>query len=92
VLVAYRKFFRALPEPVRRRASHGAAIFVAGALGVELLEWATVASLGGETEQLVDGLVSTVQEFLEMLGVVFILEALVLLLSVDGESIRLRVG
>ena len=90
--VAYREFVRHLAEPVRRRAILGGGIFVAGALGLELLEGASLAALEGETGDFADGLVSTVQEFCEMLGVVFILEALVLQLSLDGDSIRLRFG
>ena len=87
--VAYRGFVRDLPEPVRRRAILGGALLVSGALGVEVLEAAS-ASLEGETGDFVKGLVSTVQELLEMLGVVFILDALVLALSLRGGSIRLR--
>ena len=76
--IAYREFFRHLPEPVRQRAILGGGVFVAGALGLELLEGASVAALEGEAGHFADGLISTMQELCEMLGVVFILEALVL--------------
>ena len=90
LMVFYREFVRHLAEPVRQRAILGGGLLVAGALGLELLEGASLAALEGETGDFADGLVSTVQEFCEMLGVVFILEALVLQLSLDGDSIRLR--
>jgi hypothetical protein len=88
LVVAYRGFARDLPGPVQRRAMLGGALLVSGALGLELLEAAS-AGLNGETGELADGLVSTVQEFLEMLGVVYILDALVLELSLGGAPIRL---
>ena len=89
LVVAYREFVRHLPEPVRQRALLGGGLLVSGALGLELIEAASVAALDGEREQLADGLVSTVQELCEMLGVVYILEALVLQLAIGGHSIRL---
>lgn len=89
VVVAYRELVRDLPEPVRRRAILGGVLLVSGALGLELLEAAS-AALDTESGDLADGLVSTVQELLEMLGVVFILDALGLDLSLRCGSIRLR--
>jgi hypothetical protein len=82
--LAYRGFARDLAGPVQRRAMLGGALLVAGALGLELLEAAS-STLNGETAELADGLVSTVQEFLEMLGVVYILDALVLEVSLGGS-------
>jgi hypothetical protein len=72
---AYRPFVADLPEPVRRLAVRGALVFVVGALGLEMIEGAIADTHGGE-ESFADGLVSAGQEFLEMLGVILIIEAL----------------
>jgi len=83
LLVQYREFVRDLSERARRSAILGGALLVGGALGLELVE-AAIHALKGQTG-LAEGLVSTLQELFEMLGAVFILEALVLHLSTDRD-------
>jgi hypothetical protein len=78
VLVALRSFVRSLDRPIRVRLVAGAALFLGGALGIELAEGAVLSADGGFS--LTWGLVCTSQETLEMLGVVVWIEALLLAL------------
>lgn len=89
LLVAYRGFVRDLSRPVRRRAILGGMLLISGALGLEVVE-AVSASADTETGDFVDGLVSTVQELLEMVGVILVIDAMVLELSSGWDSIRFR--
>jgi hypothetical protein len=89
--VAYRPFVAALPGPVRRLAARGALVFVVGALGLEIIEGAIADAHGGD-ESFADGLVSVVQEFLEMLGVILLIEALMTYMAIERHAVSISFG
>lgn len=89
--IAYRPFVADLPDRVQRLATRGALVFVGGALGLEVVEGAITDS-EGVSESFADGLVSVVQEFLEMLGVIFFIEALMTYMATSGPSVTIGFG
>ena len=89
--IAYRHFFAALPDRPRRLAIRGALVFVAGALFLEVIEGVITDSEEGD-ETFADGLVSVVQEFLERLGVIFFIEALMTYMATNGPSLTIAFG
>jgi hypothetical protein len=89
--IAYRPFIAHLPKPVRRLATRGALVFVAAALGLEMIE-AKLADSYGERGRFADGLVSVGQEFFEMVGVILFIEALVTYMALKGGTVTLRFG
>lgn len=88
VAVFYLKFFFALPTRTRRQFFTAAAVFVGGAIGVEILEGAYSASHGGE-KSLQFSMFATVEEGLEMAGVIVLINALLDYL-IDHHEARLR--
>lgn len=88
---AYRPFVADLPGPVRRLAVRGALVFVVGALGLEVIEGAIADTHGGE-ESFADGLVSVGQEFLEMVGVILIIEALTTYMATRRHTVAIGFG
>jgi hypothetical protein len=89
--IAYRPFVARLPKRVRRLATLGALIFVAGALGLEAVE-AKIADSHGGSESFADGLVSVGQEFLEMLGVILFIEALMTYMALERVTVSIHFG
>lgn len=75
VIIGYR-WLTTLGAPARRRTLLGAAIFVVGAVGLEMLAGWLVS--GGHTHWLLLNSLSTVEEFLEMAGVAVAAEGLLL--------------
>jgi hypothetical protein len=80
-----------LPPRVRRALVLGVVVLVAGAVGFEVLQ-SHLANIGVLANTLGYALVATGEQFLEMLGVVIIVYALMLHLSSfeDGAGIRIR--
>lgn len=88
VAISYLKFFFALPQPTRMQFFTAAAVFVGGAIGVEILEGNYSASHGGEGS-LQFSMLTTVEEGLEMAGVIVLINALLNYL-IDQHEARLR--
>lgn len=88
--VAYVPFLRHLPRPMRLRFLLAGAIYVGGAVGMELpLGWWTVHH---GTENLGYGLIDALEEALEMLGLNLFLFALLDHLAAKGWSVRFASG
>ncbi len=87
VIIGYRWLGR-LGAPARRRTLQGAAIYVFGAVGLEMLAGWLVT--GGHTHWLLLNSLSTVEEFLEMAGVAVAAEGL--LLGLARYRTRISVG
>lgn len=81
--LVFRRFMRALPVRTRRSLVTAGAVFVAGALGVEAVS-GMYAEMHGR-DNLSYGLITSVEETLEMLGIVIVPRALL-------EHIRDHVG
>lgn len=85
VVLVYWRFFFALPKATKRRFLLAAALYVGGALGVELLE-GYYLSHGGVEETIAFALMVGVEELLEMCGVVVLIEALLYYLGKHLEG------
>lgn len=88
----YLRFVLDLPPRVRRLLVSGVVILIAGAVGFEVLESHLASNLEVAANTLGYALVETAEQFLEMLGVVIIIYALMLHLSSveEGMSITIR--
>ena len=86
-VLAYLKFLAALPKETRRRFLIAGAIFVAGALGMELIGGAYLDQQG--RPDLAYAMIASTEEFLEMLGVVVFIYALLSYMGSDMEEVQL---
>jgi hypothetical protein len=87
--VAYLSFLRTLPARTRRLFLSAAAVYVGGALGVEAISGAQ-ASVHGEHNAGYHAIV-TVEETLEMTGLVFFIYALLDYISARFTTVRFHV-
>lgn len=85
--LAYLPFLWHLPGRIRLLVMLAGFTFLAGALGVEMLSGAQADQWG--EENLTYALVITIEEFLEMLGVVIFIKALLLYLESQPGGIRI---
>ncbi|MBI1902127.1 MAG: hypothetical protein HYS13_13585 [Planctomycetia bacterium] len=88
--LAYLRFVLALPAATRNLFVLAAAVYVGGAIGVEMLS-AYQASRHGQ-ENLTYSLIVTVEEFMEMTGIVVFIKALVDYLACHLGEVRLHFG
>jgi hypothetical protein len=88
--LAYLRFLLALPARTRNLFVLAAAVYVGGAIGVEMLS-AYQASRHGQ-ENLTYSLIITVEEFMEMTGIVIFNQALIDYLANHLGEVRLRFG
>jgi hypothetical protein len=88
VALSYLKFFFSLPARTRMEFFTAAAVFVGGAIGVEVLEGYYSASHDGEGN-FQFSMFATVEEGLEMAGVIVLINAL-LNYVIDHYEVRLR--
>lgn len=88
--VAYLRFLGHLPARTRASFLLAAAIYLAGAIGVEMLS-GLQADLYGE-ENMGYALITTAEELLEMLGIVVLITALLNYLPTAVSGIRIRSG
>ena len=84
------RFLRQLPPRTRNGFLLAGAVFVGGAIGVEMLS-GLQADLHGE-ETFVYAMIVTGEELLEMLGIVLFIHALWEYLSAEVDEVSLRVG
>jgi hypothetical protein len=81
-------FLRSLPTETRRQFLAAGTIYVSGALGFELIAGAYVSSgSGGDT--LLYKLLATVEELLEMLGIIAFLRAILIYMARGDGTIRI---
>jgi hypothetical protein len=88
-LGAYLRFVLALPLGLRRSMITAGVIYIAGAVGMELVGGVYASTNGFRT--LPYALITTVEEVLEMLGIVLLIHALVGQFATQ-ESLVIRVG
>lgn len=86
----YLRFLFNLPPRTRNLFLFAALIFVSGAIGVEMLSGAQADRFG--EENLNYALIVTIEEFLEMLGVVVLIRALVEYIEENLGGLRLEFG
>jgi len=84
----YLRFLGRLPPATRRRVAVAGAVYVGGALGLELLESAAVERWGRGAAW---AALSTLQEIAEMVGVVLFIHALLAHLASERHGLALRV-
>ncbi|MGG6295785.1 hypothetical protein ACQ4M4_15460 [Leptolyngbya sp. AN02str] len=84
----YFKFWRSLPSRTRNLFLFSGLIFLSGALGMEMVGGFTATSIG--QLNLVYALVTTVEEFLEKMGVVFFIYALLLYIKTSMGSVKVN--
>jgi hypothetical protein len=84
--LVYADWVRTLPKGVRGLVILGAVTFVAGSIGVEMLG----AQLATSSGPGVEGGMAHIEEFGEMLGMVFFIEAMMRLLKLEGWDGTLR--
>ncbi len=97
VTLVFLRFFIALPSETRRLFFVAGLLFVTGAIGLEMVA-AFYLDLygGGDNMTLVQDTVRTqvpnVEEFLEMLGVIVFLYALMSYINAQAKEVRIHVG
>lgn len=84
VALAYAKFFTHLPKKVRTLLAMGGGGYVLGAIGLEMFAAALHSTQG--TQNLLYHLATTLEEFLEMAGVILVIYSL--LLYIRSENIQ----
>jgi hypothetical protein len=84
------RFLQHLPKSTRRRFLAAGALYVGGAIGVEMVGGWYASGRG--TSELGYVLIATVEEALEMLGIAVLVHALLAYIQVELPDIRLRVG
>jgi hypothetical protein len=84
------RFLRHLPERTRNGFLLAGAVFVGGAIGVEMLS-GLQADLYGE-ENFIYAMIITVEELLEMIGIVLFIHTLWEYLSTEVDEVHLRLG
>jgi len=87
-VIAYRRFLAGLPLKTRRQFLLAGAVFVGGAIGVEMLGASYISVHGGHN--LTYSMITVVEEFLEMLGVIVFIRALVMYLSSHVRDVLVR--
>lgn len=91
VALSYLKFFLHLPTQVKVQFITAAVTFLGGALGVEILEGLYSATHGGENSFQFSMFV-TIEEGLEMAGVIILINALLDYIHTHQLEVRLRVA
>lgn len=87
-VLSYLKFFFSLPSRTRKQFFAAAAVFLSGGLGMELVESYYVGTYGRETFG--QSIIVTVEEGLEMAGVIILINALLTYIHSCYEDVRLR--
>ncbi len=86
--IVFFKFFLHLPRATRVVVLRAAALFIGGAVGVELIEGYYATSHGHEN--LTFNMIATVQESMEMAGVIVFLYALLQFIQTHYGEVRIR--
>jgi hypothetical protein len=96
VALAYLRFLAHLPRSTRRLFIVAGALYVGGALGIEMLEAQVISVFGGEANggglsKIVVGLLTDVEEMFEPLGVAVFVYALLAYMGAYAGNIHVRV-
>jgi len=86
VVLAYLRFLAHLPRPTRRLFLAAGALFVGGAIGVEAFGGRHIFLYGGHS--MTYAMIVTLEEFLEMLGIVVFIYALTSYMSSHIKDLR----
>lgn len=89
-LAIYWRFFRALPDAIRRWVLLAGVLYIGGALGVELIGGQYVGLYGRDT--FAYNVITTVEETLEIAGILLLLHGLGRYLADRHPVIEIRVG
>ncbi len=87
-VLSYLKFFFSLPSRTRKQFFAAAVVFLSGGLGMELVESYYVGTYGRETFG--HAMLVTVEEGLEMAGVIILINALLTYIHSRHGEVRLR--
>ena len=90
VALSYLPFLRRLPRPIAARMIAGGGLFVAGAVGVELLQAMVWTTAGRETVAI--AAFTLAEELLEMTGVIVFLDAVLRHVAVEVSAIDVAIG
>ena len=90
VFLGFLKFINALPTKTKRLFLTAGAVFVGGALGMELLSGA-YAELYAD-ENFVTAILTSIEEFMEMIGIVIFIYALLSYISSELKEVNLKIG
>lgn len=90
VALYFRRFLRTLPARVRRRFLAAGALYVGGAIGIELFGGRHAEMYGMSNSGYV--LLVALEEGLEIVGVLVFIRALLMYIADNFECVRLRVG
>lgn len=89
--IIYYRMVSSLPRPVNKLIILGALVFVAGAIGFEIIgSW--IASQSGNEKGIAYGLIVGVEEFLEMVGISIFIYALLLYIEKLSGRIEIAVA
>ncbi|MGD1918376.1 MAG: hypothetical protein ACFCAD_05500 [Pleurocapsa sp.] len=88
-LLVFRKFIRALPTKTKTLFILSGFVYVAGALGMELIGGYLADVSGYNTAY---GIASTIEELLEMLGIVLFINSLLSYIQSQLSEIRLSLS
>lgn len=86
--LSYLKFYLSLPSQTQRQFFAAAAVFLSGGLGMELMESYYVGTYGRETFG--QAILVTIEEGLEMTGVIILINALLTYIHSYHGEVRLR--
>lgn len=89
LFLMYRKWFAALERPTRRGIWIAAAVYLGGAIGMEVLSGVYWARQGVESHDLVYTILTTIEETLEMAGMLLFIRVLLDYGSARGWGIAL---
>lgn len=92
VFLVFLRFLAALPAKTRRLFLVAGAIYVGGAIGMELLNAPYWEFYGSEPQDMAYVTIATIEEFLEMLGIVVFIYALLSYISMHMKGVSLRVN
>lgn len=91
LLLTYFKFFMHLPKHVRTLLGIGATCYVVGGLGLEML--AALIHTAQGVDNLLYSTITTIEELLEMVGVIIMLYSLMLYICIENiQGVQVYVG
>ncbi|MEP0956034.1 hypothetical protein NC995_06040 [Leptolyngbya sp. FACHB-1515] len=89
IALFYWKFLMSLPSQMRNLILFSAALYLSGAIGLELLTGFAVLNISG-LHQLLLALVVAIEELLEMLGILLFIRALLLYIGSQFPAVRIH--
>lgn len=87
--VAYYRFFLSLPQATRRRLLLAVCVFLAGAIGMEMLGGWFEQTYGAQHPA--ENVLTTIEESLELFGVILFIHALLAYMAENIKELRLKI-